>query len=287
MGRDNSVLSRDPSVVQTVFRNWGIRMRHAFLIIAHDNFEQLKLLIQLLEAENHDIYVHIDKRNPSFVEEDFKHLTEKSNVHFYQEYKVFWGSFSLVQVELFLFEKAHPQKYDYYHLLSGMDLPLKSNTQIDNFFERHQGKEFIAYSNRDVKNDREIARRTKYYRFLQNHRYRYSQNWKNQFFTFWERVSIVLQAVCHINRVKDLDWTIKYGSQWVSITHELVGELLNNKEKITKVFSFTNCSDELFIQTIAFNCGFKDRLYHPDKDLAANLRYIDWSRSKDNHPYNF
>ena len=262
-------------------------MRHAFLIIAHDNFEQLKLLIQLLEAENHDIDVHIDKRNPSFVEEDFKHLTEKSNVHFYQEYKVFWGSFSLVQVELFLFEKAHPQKYDYYHLLSGMDLPLKSNTQIDNFFERHQGKEFIAYSNRDVKNDREIARRTKYYRFLQNHRYRYSQNWKNQFFTFWERVSIVLQAVCHINRVKDLDWTIKYGSQWVSITHELVGELLNNKEKITKVFSFTNCSDELFIQTIAFNCGFKDRLYHPDKDLAANLRYIDWSRSKDNHPYNF
>ena len=34
-------------------------MQHAFLIIAHSNWEQLKTLIQLLNAENHDIYIHI------------------------------------------------------------------------------------------------------------------------------------------------------------------------------------------------------------------------------------
>lgn len=41
---------------------------------------------------------------------------------------------------------------------------------------------------------------------------------------------------------------MKYGSQWVSITDELVKVILANEEKITSVFSYTNCADELFIQ---------------------------------------
>ena len=115
-------------------------MRHAFLIIAHNNWWQLKQLIQLLDAENHDIYVHIDKKSKSFSEKDFSNLTSEAKVYFFQEYEVFWGGFSQVQVELFLFEKAYQQKYDYYHLISGADLPLKSNRKIDTFFEKNQGK---------------------------------------------------------------------------------------------------------------------------------------------------
>lgn len=119
-------------------------MRHAFLIIAHNNWWQLKQLIQLLDAENHDIYVHIDKKSKSFSEKDFSNLTSEAKVYFFQEYEVFWGGFSQVQVELFLFEKAYQQKYDYYHLISGADLPLKSNLEIDAFFEKNQGKEFMG-----------------------------------------------------------------------------------------------------------------------------------------------
>lgn len=37
-------------------------MRHAFLIIAHNNWEQVKKLICLLDAENHDIYIHAEIR---------------------------------------------------------------------------------------------------------------------------------------------------------------------------------------------------------------------------------
>ena len=81
-------------------------MRHAFLIIAHNNWWQLKQLIQLLDAENHDIYVHIDKKSKSFLEKDFLNLTSESKVYYFQEYEVFWGGFSQVQVELFMFVKA-------------------------------------------------------------------------------------------------------------------------------------------------------------------------------------
>lgn len=37
------------------------------------------------------------------------------------------------------------KKYDYYHLLSGQDLPIKTNDYIQNFFISHQGKEFVAF----------------------------------------------------------------------------------------------------------------------------------------------
>lgn len=62
---------------------------------------------------------------------------------------------------------------------------------------------------------------------------------------------------------------------------------MENKEKITKVFSRTNCADELFIQTIAFNCGFKEKIYQPDLNQTANLRYIDWNRGNNGNPYTF
>ena len=91
-------------------------MRHAFLIIAHNNWGQLKKLIQLLDAENHEIYIHIDKKSKDFMENEFVDITKKSKVFIFQEYEVFWGGFSSVQVELFLFEKAYALQYDYYHL---------------------------------------------------------------------------------------------------------------------------------------------------------------------------
>lgn len=262
-------------------------MRHAFLIIAHNNWNQLKNLIQLLDAENHDIYIHIDKKSKDFNKKEFLNITEKSKLYLFQEYEVFWGGFSQVQVEIFLFEKAHALQYDYYHLISGADLPLKSNKEIDEFFEKHNGTEFVLYDEDKLKNDPEITRRAKYYHFLQNYRRRYTQKWKNGFFTFLERVSLVAQIVFRVNRVKNLDWTIKYGSNWVSVTDNLVTEILRQKDKIWTVFSCTNCADELFVQTVAYNCGFKDKIYVPEHSVAENVRFIDWSRGKNGNPYTF
>lgn len=262
-------------------------MRHAFLIIAHNNWNQLKKLIRLLDAENHDIYIHIDKKSKDFNKKEFLNITRKSKLYIFQEYEVFWGGFSQVQVEIYLFEKAHALKYDYYHLISGADLPLKSNKEIDAFFEQHRGTEFILYDEDKLKNDPEITRRAKYYHFLQNYRRRYTQKWKNGFFTFLERVSLVAQIVFRVNRVKNLDWTIKYGSQWVSITDDLVTQILKQKDKIQRVFSCTNCADELFVQTVAYNCGFKNKIYAPECGRTENIRFIDWSRGKNGNPYTF
>ena len=42
------------------------------------------------------------------------------------------------------------------------------------------------------------------------------------------------------------------GANWVSITHELVGFILENKELIYKMFHATLCADEFFIQTLVW-----------------------------------
>ena len=37
-------------------------MKHAYLIIAHNEFEILKRLIQALDDERNDIYIHFDRK---------------------------------------------------------------------------------------------------------------------------------------------------------------------------------------------------------------------------------
>ena len=37
--------------------------KHAFLIMAHSNYKQLDQLIELLDHERIDIFLHIDKRS--------------------------------------------------------------------------------------------------------------------------------------------------------------------------------------------------------------------------------
>ena len=37
-------------------------MKHAFLIIAHNEYPVLEVLLSMLDDERNDIYLHIDKR---------------------------------------------------------------------------------------------------------------------------------------------------------------------------------------------------------------------------------
>lgn len=40
--------------------------KHAYLIIAHNNFEVLEILIKMLDYKHNDLYVHIDKKVKNF-----------------------------------------------------------------------------------------------------------------------------------------------------------------------------------------------------------------------------
>lgn len=196
------------------------------------------------------------------------------------------GGYCQVQTELLLLEKSHQIGYEYYHILSNADLCLWPNKKIHEFFEKHDGMEFICCDPDAIYKNHEIGRRATLFHFLQNYRRRYKHQVINDFFTFLERCSLTVQLLFHVNRVKNLDWKIVYGSNWVSITNDLTETILDKREQIENIFKWTNCADELFIQTVAWNCGFKDRIYEPAFG-SANLRYIDWNRGKNGNPYTF
>lgn len=260
-------------------------MKHAFLILAHCNWGQLQRLISLLDCKNHDIYLHVDLKSTDFHAEQLK--CQYSRLFIFREYKVYWGGFVQVETELFLLEHAIKEKYDYYHIISGADLPLVTMKEFDSFFEAHNGFEFVSFDEHKRKNDPEISRRTRCYHFLQNYRRRYSLKALNAFFTFLEHCLLAAQIVLRVDRTKHSEWEIRYGSQWVSITHALALEIVKNKKNIYHLFSYTSCADELFIQTIMYNCGFWDKRYKGLPLESANCRFIDWERGSHGNPYTF
>ncbi len=68
-----------------------------------------------------------------------------SNIHVFKKVDVGWGEDSQIECEMFLFNEAYKKgPFDYYHLLSGVDLPLKSNDYIHDFFDQNKGKEFVG-----------------------------------------------------------------------------------------------------------------------------------------------
>lgn len=99
-------------------------MKHAFLIIAHNEYPVLEVLLSMLDDERNDIYLHIDKRATELFQQIKKVKMQKAGFYLIENpIKVYWGDISQVQVEYLLFETALSHgPYAYYHLLSGTDL---------------------------------------------------------------------------------------------------------------------------------------------------------------------
>lgn len=120
--------------------------KHAYLIIAHNNFYILKKLIALIDDERNDIYIHIDKKTKNFKKDDFMNICKKSQVYFIKRISVYWGDYSQVQCELNLLKAAIKGNYQYYHLISGVDLPIKSQDYIHDFFDINNNIEYVRFT---------------------------------------------------------------------------------------------------------------------------------------------
>ena len=107
--------------------------------MAHDEFPILHVLLRLLDNSRNDIYLLIDRKT------DFSETfaLKYSAVHVIKDrIDIRWGDYSQIEAEMLLFETAYDKgPYEYYHLLSGTDLPIKPVPAILKFFDDHAGKE--------------------------------------------------------------------------------------------------------------------------------------------------
>lgn len=265
-----------------------INNRHAYLIMGHNNFYNVEILLKLLDDERNSIFLHIDKKVKDFDKKYFEQVVKKADIHIYQEIKVNWGGFSQVQCELFLLGEARKTgNYLFYHLLSSADLPIKSQDEIHLFFEQNKEKQFIQFDrNRFEQNKRNILWRVKLYHPIQEMRKCSRNKWILKLITLAAKGCMAIQLLFRVDRLKNKEIEIAFGSQWFSINQKLVDYILENKKDINKLFYMSQTPDELFLQTVVMNSRFKEQLYiDPDIMLPSNVREIGWNYEVDNeHP---
>lgn len=247
-------------------------MKHAYLIIAHNEFWVLEQLISMLDYSGNDIFVHIDKK----VEYHIKYKPSTSilyEVPIENRVDVKWGEDSQIHCELALYKLATEKgTYDYYHLLSGVDLPIKSQHYIHHFFDDHQGKEFIGL----MQNAWRTETKLRYYHFFIS---RPSiKNWKY----YLHGCITALQKLLHIKR-SILGWEVlAKGANWCSLSHSAVMYILENERFIRKRFKYTYACDEVYKQTLLMNSRFANHIYNTSDEYEGCQRLVDWKRG---NPY--
>lgn len=239
-------------------------MHHAFLIIAHNEFEILQRLIHQLDSEECDIYVHIDKK----VKELPQLSVSKSRLYILSNrIDVRWGNVSQIKCEYTLWEAAYKNgPYDFYHLISGTHFPLVPLKEILSRYSSMEGHNIIPE-----------------FRLFDGYQCKLKVRQLN-FFTrtfayggsFTKRLSQVMWRHCHqlqdllhirINQSK----TFYIGSNWVSLTQDAIAYMLEHKNSVMKTYRFSFCGDEIFVPSKLMDSHFADSIIWEDYYLYTDF----------------
>ncbi len=251
--------------------------------MAHNEFHMLKKLITELDDDRNDIFIHIDKKTKFIDEDEIASWATKSKVTFIQRRRIYWGHYSIVECELELLREATKGGYHYYHLISGVDFPLKDQNFIHEFFDE-ENSEFIDYHTYGENGDFFLYKIKYYYPFLKI-------AGKGPFDGPGRKQALIREIAGFQQKLVDFqekhgvdrtqgynDRTIYKGTQWFSITHDFAEYILSNEGLISKQYRMTNGPDEFFVSNLAMNSQFAGRVKRND------LREIDWLRGE---PYEY
>lgn len=250
-------------------------MKQAILITAYKDFFRLIDLIDSFD-DRFDIYIHIDKR--IYVSETcmrmmraFPCVKKVGCV-----YSINWGSRKHVDAILWLCRQALENSPDaqYFHLISGADMLIKSSNDFCDFFSANSGRNFIEYFplpsktwsgggfNRlvwmhplerlNILNQREMAIYERYLRFQHM-----------------------------LSRPRPLPSHAVYGgSCWWSLTREAVMYICGNYNKDGWYSRLENtfAPDEMYVQTLLATSYLKPTM------VNNNLRYILWEHQNGHCP---
>ena len=245
-------------------------MKHAYLILAHNSYALLQKLVSAIDDERNDIFIHIDSKQKELPRLHVKYsrlfLLDKERV------SVFWGDVSVVVAEFALMNFAYKQgEYAYYHLLSGVDLPLKSQNDIHAFFEEYQGKEFIGfYDGADLSSS--LVRKVQRYHL-------FPQDFRGSGLVFLtKRIvrALVIRMQEFLGFKRNAKIRFAKGTQWWSLTGTLIEQLLSKQDEILSLYKYTFCSDEIAIQTYVYNSPFMAHVFAPEDEAKSSLRHIGW-----------
>jgi hypothetical protein len=226
------------------------------MMLVHENENQVNRLIKHL-SKDFDVYIHIDKRSSL-------KIYPQENIFVYKKYKTYWGSFNQIMATLYLLKKAHHKKYDRYILISGQDLPIKTNAEIKDFFDNNEN-EYVNSSKIPREDGWPGMERLTHYHPNRNHR-------DNGKYDILYRIQRKIFSKISGYFPRKLEYDFYGGVNWTNYTQNCVDkifEYLENDKKYIERYRWTSCADEIFYQTIL----------HQLKGLNIDdncLRYVMW-----------
>ncbi|MBF7057191.1 hypothetical protein HXX27_10935 [Weissella confusa] len=239
-------------------------MRHAILVAGMKDSGVLQQVINLYDDKDIDFFVHFDKK---FAQP--KLVSSFSHIQVLNPDNIYWGGPSLVALSLRLLKTAYTSRtYDYYHLISSEDFPMKSKSDFMDFFVENSNTEYVDID--DVSGFFDFRIRS--YHFFE--KWKMSRSIK---YLLSEKIGR-MQMKFGIDRADYIN-VIGKGSQWFSVSNQFVQEIFSPKHDrfLNLAVDKTLAADEVWIQTILLNSDnrFKTR---------EAMRYVDWERGK---PFKF
>lgn len=239
-------------------------MKQAFLIIAHNEFQILQLLVSALDDIGNDIYVHIDRKVDKLPEL----RTEKSGLFVLDKrIDVRWGNVSQIKAELLLWETALKNgPYAYYHLISGTHLPLRTAEEIQSFFNGAGGNLFSNLTEcgdgyQETLKIRRINLFTRSYASKSRAVAAVSQ-W------LW-KAAIAIERTFGIRINKGL--SLYWANNWCSLKEDAVEYLVTNRKPILKRYRWSFCGDEFFAPTELMNSPLAAEVKRCDQLLEGAI----------------
>lgn len=237
--------------------------RHAIIITAYKNFTYLEYMAKWL-CKDFDLYIHIDKKSTVIGEKE-KKILEREGCVVVSKYNICWGGINHLYSVIDLLSYACKKEYEYYHVISGEDLIVRSYKEISAMFE---GNNKIYISCHDAVNNPTWNERYRYKYIFTNQDYRKTP------YRQLNKLSIALQKKLGINYNRiGLETDICKGYLYGSLPHDAVLYVLGYiKDNYNFMRALKKCyiPEELFFQTILYNSPMKER-------IAYNcLRYSVW-----------
>lgn len=236
-------------------------MKHAFLILAHNEFEMLQRLLDALDVSGNTVFVHIDKKVPKLPE---LVMRKGRLVILSKRIKTYWGDRSLIEAEFELMRTARSfGQYDYYHIISGTHFLLVSQDEFESRFNSFEGRSVLQPA--EIFPNEIRMKIGKYHYFIKN-----QGSFKN---ILWR---LLLKIQDYLPK-RDISRVNSKASQWCSLAQSDVDRILENEKKLLRFFRKTFCCDEFFVPTALSILGIEplwyNKLLFVDFD-KANPRYL-------------
>lgn len=228
----------------------------AYLVIAYMDPEQLKRLTERLVKDS-DVYIHINSSvDIRPFQEHLAAVKGEGRAAFSRErFRIVWGGYSILKATFSMLEQAFAYKeYDRVVLLTGLDYPIKSNREIQQFFQEHADVEFVH-------GDTVTGE-------MYEHLYYYDCRDSRVLHKLFELSKNILKK-CGIREKKDyvMHQGQRYRLYGITPKWALSGkgaryllDFYHQNKRFNQYFQLMHAPDDFYVATVLLNSEFKERV---------------------------